>query len=408
LEDESWCICAGALSWFGGLTSESHSLDAAGATTVSALFRMPSIVLPPRREFLADQVVRVLRREIQAGRWREWLPGERSLIKVLNVSRPTLRAALQQLVASREIKLHPRQGYEIRPGTKSRPTPPRLANREIGLICPEKIYSMPSYVVQLVDLLRAMCGEAGLHLEIFEGRRFARTDPGRLMTQLVRSHPKACWIPIMADRRMQQWFARTGTPVVIYGNLYEGVRLPGAGIDYRACIRHATAQLAAKGHRRVALVAHDLRRAGEQESVGGFHEAAADDMETTVVARPDDNVAALRRQIDGLLRVERPPTALIVCRTHHYATVATHLLAAGRRIPRDISLICRGEDPFLHFLAPTPAFYRVNLEMLARSLFRAVRRVAAGSPPAQEQQRVLPQFVPGASLGHAPARAIRP
>ena len=44
--------------------------------------------------------------------------------------------------------------------------------------------------------------------------------------------------------------------------------------------------------------------------------------------------------------------ALIVCRTHHYATVATHVLAAGRRIPGDISLICRGEDTFLHFLAP--------------------------------------------------------
>ena len=56
------------IRWFGGLTSESHSLDAADATTVGALFRMSSPVLPPRREFLANQVARVLRHELQAGR----------------------------------------------------------------------------------------------------------------------------------------------------------------------------------------------------------------------------------------------------------------------------------------------------------------------------------------------------
>ena len=364
---------------------------------------MSSPVLPPRREFLADQVTGVLRREVQLGRWREWLPSERDLIKILNVSRPTLRVALQQLEASRELALHPRIGYKLPARPRSRRGQASPAAQEIGLVCPEKIYSMPSHVVQLVDLLRSMCAEAGLHLEIFEGRRFARTDPGRFMPQLVRSHPKACWVSIMADRRMQQWFARTGSPVVIYGNLYPGVRLPGAGIDYRACIRHATTQLMAKGHRRIVLVAHDLRRAGEQESVAGFREAGTKGMETAVIARPDDDVAALRRQIDGLLQSARPPTALIVCRTHHYATVATRVLETGRHIPGDVSLICRGEEPFLHFFSPTPAFYRVNLEVLARNLFRAVLRVANGSPPPKEQRRVLPEFVAGASLGRAPA-----
>jgi DNA-binding LacI/PurR family transcriptional regulator len=368
---------------------------------------MPSLLLPPRREFLVDQVAAVLRREIAAGRWREWLPGERSLIKTFNVSRPTLRGALQQLVAARELVLYPRHGYRIGRGRTGRSQAAKPAATELGLICPELIYSMPAYVIQVVDLLRAMGAEAGLHLEIFEGRRFARTDPGRFMPQLVRSHPKACWIPIMADRRMQQWFARSGTPAVIYGNVYPELRLPAAGIDYHACLRHATTLLLAKGHHRIALVSYDLRWAGEQESLAGFREAlragSHEDAVAFEVARPDDDVVALRRQVDRLLDLARPPTAFIVCRTHHYATVATRVLERGRRVPADVSLVCRGEDTFLHFLSPAPAFYRVNVELLARRLFRGVLRVVGGATQPDEQHRLVPQLVPGASLGAAPA-----
>jgi LacI family transcriptional regulator len=226
------------------------------------------------------------------------------------------------------------------------------------------------------------------------------------MPQLVRAQPKACWIPLMADQRMQEWFAETHTPAVIYGNVYPGVRLPSTGIDYQACIRHATAYLLAKGHRRLALVSYDLRRAGEQESVAGFRAAASEssEVEATVIERPDDDAAALCRQVDRHLHSARPPTAFIICRTHHYATVATRVLETGRRVPTDVSLICRGEDPFLHFLSPTPAFYRVNVETLARTLFRSVLRVIAGGTLPTKQHRVLPQFIPGPSAGRAPAQ----
>lgn len=370
-----------------------------------ALSRLAPI-LAPRRELLVDQVAGTLRREIAAGRWREWLPGERSLIRVFNVSRGTLRSALHQLVVARELALQPQKGYRVRLPNRRATVPQPVVAPEVGLICPERIYSMPSYVVQVVDLVRSLAAEAGLHLEIFEGSRFARSDPGRFMPSLVRGHPKACWIPIMADRRMQQWFVSTGTPAVIYGNVYPDLPLASVGIDYRACIRHATALLLGRGHRRIALVTHDPRHAGDQASLSGFDEAFrahGGDGVPIVVARPDDDVAMLRRQIDRLFAVRQPPTAIIVCRTHHYAAVATRLLETGRCIPGDVALICRGEDVFLRFLSPTPAFYRVNVEQLARSLFRSVLRVVGGATRFDEQHRLVPEFVPGASAGPAAA-----
>lgn len=336
------------------------------------------------------------------------MPSERNLVKSLNVSRDTVRAALHQLVENQELARVPRQGYRVgvrRTSRTGRSDLRQSATKEVGLICPEKIYSMPTYIIQLVDIFRAMCAEAGVHLELFEGPRFARQAPGRVMAQLTRSHPKSCWISIMSDRRLQEWFARSGTPVALYGNVYPDLRLPGVGIDYRACIRHATNALLCRGHRSIALVTYDPRRAGEQESLAGFREALGEwkgaACSAVVLPRPDDNVRMLCRQVDRLFRLANPPTGIVVCRTHHYATVATRLAELGRRVPADVSLICRGEDAFLRFFSPTPACYRVNVESLARSLFRCALRVSAGATRLQEGHRLMPEMVPGASLGPA-------
>lgn len=360
----------------------------------------------PLRVLLADQVAQAIEREILAQRWREWLPGERNLQKVFNVSRQTVRAALARLVARRTLEVEPFQGYRIlrlrRAKSGARPVPPR----ELGLICPEPVYRMPSRFIHVLDLFRSHCAESGLNLEVLDGHQFKRTDPGRLMPRVVRSHPKACWILVMANRRMQEWFEKSGQPVVVYGNVYADLSLTSAGIDYHASIRHAASLLLAKGHRRIAFVAYDLSRAGEGDSWRGFQEAFASHRGDTAVPvlleRPDADADALCRQLDGVLRSPQRPTAFVVSHPHHYAAVATHLVSRGLRIPADVSLICRSEDPFMQFLRPTPAFYRANLEVVARLLFERVRHAIDGTAKPGDQRLLVPELVPGGSVAPPP------
>ena len=362
----------------------------------------------PRRVLLADQVAQAIEAEIAAQRWREWLPSERSLQRILNVSRQTVRAALARLAARKRIVVNPYRGYRIVPlsrsalaKAKAKAAAPGPA-RELGLICPEPVYQMPPRFLQVLDIFRALCAEGGLNLEVLEGQRFMRTDPGRLMPRLVRTHPKACWILVLASRRLQEWFARSGAPAVVYGNVYPGASLNGTGIDYHACIRHAASHLLTKGHRRIAFVAYDLRRAGEEASWRGFLEAFAthrgDGAVPTLIERPDANANALCRQLDAALRVRERPTAFVVSHTHHYATVATHLAAQGLRVPQDISLICRSEDPFLQFMRPTPAFYRANMEVAARLLYERVRHAIDGTAKPGDQRLLIPELVQGGSV----------
>jgi DNA-binding LacI/PurR family transcriptional regulator len=272
---------------------------------------------------------------------------------------------------------------------------------------------MPPRFIQVLDIFRALCAEERLGVDVLEGQRFSRTDPGRLMPRLVRSSPKACWVLVLADRRMQEWFESSGVPAVVYGNVYSGLSLPGAGINYHACIRHATSLLLTKGHRRVALVAYDARRAGEQDSVRGFREAfeahRGDPVVPLVLERPDSDADALCRQLDGVLRAAQRPTAFVVTHTHHYATVATHLASRGLRVPEDVSLICRSEDPFLQFMRPRPVFYRANMEVAAKLLFDRVRHAIEGTAKPGDQRLIVPELVPGGSVGPPPASAaLRP
>lgn len=359
-------------------------------------------IVRPHRVLLADQVAQSIESEIAAERWHQWLPSERTLQRIFNVSRQTVRAALERLVGNRRIAVEPYRGYRIVAGFKPKSVASVVERRELGLICSEPVYRMPPRFIQVLDIFRALCAEAGFSVDVLEGQRFARTNPARLMPRIVDISPKACWILTLARRPLQEWFAQSGLPVVVYGNVYAGLKLTSTGINYHACIRHAAALLLSKGHRRIAFVAYDVRAAGEEDSVRGFLEAFAthrgDKGTPVVIERPDGDADALCRQLDGALRASQPPTAFVVSHTHHYATVATHLARRGLRVPEDVSLICRSEDPFLEFLRPKPAFYRANLELAARLLFERVRQAIDGTARPDDQRLLVPELVPGGSV----------
>lgn len=361
-----------------------------------------SSITRPRRVLLADQVAQSIEGEIAAERWIQWLPSERALQRILSVSRQTVRAALERLASTGRIAVEPYRGYRIVAAKIPKQNAVVIERRELGLICPEPVYRMPPRFIQVLDVFRALCAEAGLSVEVLEGQRFARNNPTRLMPRIVGISPKACWILALARRPLQEWFLQSGLPVVVYGNVYAGLKLTSTGIHYRACIRHATSLLLSKGHRRIVFVAYDVRAAGEEDSVRGFLEAftahRGEKGKPTVIERPDGDADALCRQLDAILRVEPLPTAFVVSHTHHYATVATHLVNRGLRIPDDVSLICRSEDPFLQFLRPKPVFYRANMEVAARMLFERVRQAIEGTARPGDQRLLVPELVQGDSV----------
>ena len=205
---------------------------------------------------------------------------------------------------------------------------------------------------------------------------------------------------------MQAWIVDHQVPGMIIGTPHADVRLPSVDVDLRATSRHAASQLAAAGHRRIALVHPESRLAGIAESERGFQEVAAAGMVTSVL-RHEGTPASVRAVLDRLLGRENPPTGFVVARPAHAVTALGHLLQRGLRLPGVDSLIALEHDSYLEHTVPVMTRYYVNPVVFARKVSRTVLAVAAGGETGYAIKRVMPEFIKGETLGEPPPRTER-
>lgn len=115
---------------------------------------MPSL---PQRHSLVSQTAAILREEIERGSWPEWLPGERVLCETLQVSRNTLRAALDQLKRDRVIESVHGAGNRVNAQPPQRRT--RLKATDVALLSPLPIEQLRPTMTLWIDVLRGMFPE---------------------------------------------------------------------------------------------------------------------------------------------------------------------------------------------------------------------------------------------------------
>ncbi len=354
----------------------------------------------PQRQSLEKQTAEVLHEEIRRGTWSEMLPGERGLCSMLQVSRHTLRAALNQLRAEGVIESEQGVGNRIvvqAVDSSAR----RLMAQDVGLLIPGTLEELVPNQIQWIDQLRAMLGERGCRLHLFHGRQYAQREPGRALQRLVAQHAHKCWILLLSAEPVQKWFEKQKIPCVVAGTIYAGVDLPYCDLDHRASCRHAAGTLLARGHRRVALVIQKSRRAGDLESEAGFTEGIrrsqypeAEVMIAYHEATAESIVATVRR----LMQRQPAPTALLVANVFHFLTVYTSLAHLGYRVPGDVSIVSRDGESYFSYLVPTPAHYVIDSRHFAKALLMPVLQLLEGGIITKRAMHIMPAFVSGQSV----------
>ena len=345
----------------------------------------------PRRITLSAQAAAALRRAIAGNLWREFLPSERRLCDLLQVSRPTVRTALHTLAEEGLIEICHGRRIRLRPQRRTATAP---QSRLVALVSHQPIARLTLTAYQGISEMRAQLAKHGFITEEFVCLGRTATTQRRKLEAFLRQNRVFCCLLISVSREVQEWFAAHAIPALVLGSCPDAVKLPSLDVDYRAVCRHAAGTFLRAGHRRLAFLVPDLGIAGDLASEEGFCAGVAARPglagASATVIRHNGTAVDLGAKLAGLLRAPQPPTALLVARPVHTITVLVHLLRKGIRVPETISVLARDHDAVYanalsHYAFETGAF----AHRLSRLMLKMVGR---GHLPA-EPSLIFPRYV---------------
>ncbi len=353
----------------------------------------------PKHFSLASQMTTSLRESLRAGTWKDFLPGEFELCRRFQVSRSTMRAALIQLQREGWLKNHQGKRREI---VRKRVLESVIApGKLVVMLSPVPLQKMDATTLFWTDSLRDHLAAIGYRLAFQTVLDYQLQRPELALESLVHNLRPAGWVLHWSSTEIQQWFSERGLPCVIVGSRHRHMELSSVDVDHAAICSHAANLLAAKGRRRLALLMPRSGHAGDLESEFGFIEAGKKFKPQgvqTLVAHHDGSVLGICRALDKLLRGTEPALGILVAKTPHVVTAVTHLLRRGVRMPKDVSLISRDDDPLLENFVPSITRYHVDPVLFARKASRLVVDVVRSSGRRRHDSRLMAALVPGETL----------
>jgi DNA-binding LacI/PurR family transcriptional regulator/DNA-binding transcriptional ArsR family regulator len=351
------------------------------------------------RGSLAARAAALLRDAIHAGELRDPLPGEHELARRLEISRPSVGAALATLAAEGLIIV--RKGRRSRLAPRARRRAPALP-ASVCIVLPSRADEMYQKQDPIRLELRARFASRGIKWNEIASPGLFGPRPERHLRELVASRQHTCWILRMAPERTQRAFAEAKLPTLIIGTCYPGIQLPSVDADFDAVGFHAASAILARGHTRIGLIIPAEPRAGDEACRQGFRrriEQASPGTELTEIAAPEDP-SRFRTRLDPLLRAPRRPTVLFTMRQPLTLVTLMHVLASGLRMPQEISLVSRDSHPLFEAALPELTRYEGATSALANRIVRITANLLAGRQVAKRPSLVTPVFVPGGTLTH--------
>ncbi len=351
---------------------------------------------PPQRTSLVTLTAQSIRDSMECGHWQGHLPGERELCARLQVSRHTLRAALEALQRDGWLEVTERQRRRIKCG---RAPQPAEHSRVIAILSSRPLLAMSPSSVVMVDELRDQLSRAGFSLEIHVSTACFSAKPAKALELLVARSRAAVWLLFGSLEPMQSWFTQRQLPCQVVGSCAPGIKLPSIDADYRAACRHAGAMMRRKGHRHIALIRPESDFGGDVESEHGLVEGLQGEGAPPLqVLRHNGTPEHLCAMLDKALRSAHPPTACMVARAVHVLTVMMFLMQRGKRIPQDVAIISRDDEAFLQHSIPPVTRYAANPAQFARTVSKAALKLAETGSLPPKAMRLMPQLVRGETL----------
>jgi len=337
---------------------------------------------------------------ISAGEWAEYLPGERRLVKILQVGRDTIRLTLAELEAGGWI-LPAEQGCRRRvaPGKVGRMSSARVL--KLGILSPQRLERLRQSMLLEVDYIRQAVTAKGGTLELFAPGWYDSKRPEKKLAEIVEAEKCSVWMLMRSSAVVQRWFLANRVPCLLRGYPQAGVDLPFLDVNWEATARHAAGMLWRLGHRRVGIVMPTEKVRGleaAKRGVMGLGEEGYEVIELT----EKGTVEGVLRSFDRAMDMDSPPTALIAPRARQVPTILGRAASLGIRVPEDLSVMTLAPEPFLEYSIPKVSGYQVDPEAIAKQVVRRIEQLVAGNTNPGSSPWIVPELVEGASVSKAP------
>lgn len=349
-----------------------------------------------------DQAADIIRSAILSGDLVQVLPSERRLSEQLQISRASVRKALEAL--TREGMLAPVQASKKRLIIETAGVRKKVENKQVIFLSQKPAHESSSQVLEQFAQLNHYLSKAGYVAEMVTSGIFHYNQVlPEQMEELTARREGAHWILHQCPEHVQLWFAACGIRATVFGSIFPTVGLPFVDVDFCSAARHATGYLLARGHKRLGLIRFRSHLAGDDCAFQGMVDGLMSHAEYGALAAPqvlthNFDVGRLTYELNQLFAKPDAPTGLLVVNFHHMVTVMTHLPSIGISIPEDVSIISLCHDEVLEYFSPKPTCYGCGEQLVMQQ----VRMVLGYDSGACEDKGSL--LIPEQIVGHSVRR----
>lgn len=347
---------------------------------------------------LVRQSADLIRERIEAGHLGPTLPGEHELARMLDVSRPTIRGALNLLheeavVGAATTGVARQVGKNWFGRTKAGPL--------VRFLLAGPLHERSAGFQAGMRQMRERLASHGASVVFQVSPAFRTTRPQRILAKETAGSDCDVWVVVDATPQIEAWLAAKQLPCVCLGGSYRH-QLPRTGGDGDQAIRDAAMSLLALGHRHIVYPLHNaygVQMVATFRAVLEEHGVVWD--EAFHAPHWKDHAANFFPILGRMFASAKAPTAFLTLGVRNLLPVLTWLGHHRLRVPEDVSLISMIDDPLLEFLYPPITSYILDRDKLCHAAVDMALRVARSGKPFDQAQMIPMRRVEGRSTGPA-------
>ncbi|MBI4025740.1 MAG: LacI family DNA-binding transcriptional regulator [Verrucomicrobia bacterium] len=231
------------------------------------------------------------------------------------------------------------------------------------------------------------------------GLRIMRDFLGRRVEGLI------CFTGFGYDPAPYRELIRKGVPTVLIGGLEESKGLPVVDVDAAEGLFQTTCHLLELGHRDIAFLPGRYLASFAHGRMAGYRRALkarrVPIRENLILVDRDITPKEVYRQTKRLMKLARPPTAIIYS-NDQMALIGMHALwAEGYQVPGDVSVAGYDDLPFAEFLHPALTTVRQPRGEFAQVVLDLLMKQIHGGKAALQPRLLKPELMLRPSTGPA-------